>query len=191
MEKTTECKRCGKSISKYILSIQNKPDSTEWVRNGFCSHSCFAEFAESNPKPSIADVITKPKATKKKRTKNQKVKLLAFLIEGPPSGDNFLSDFGGGVVISASQTDWKKKIRRETGYPEAEVKIVQPQEWDPPGLGLLSHKQLSIKYPAILDSITKYITHNDIEIEPGNMENHEKGTILNTVSGKAFFLFKY
>jgi len=189
MAKTTECKRCGKIISKYLLSIQNKPDSTEWVRNGFCSHSCFAEFAESNQKPIVAEVITKPKATQKKRTKKQKVKLVAFLVEGKPGG--MFSQFQRGIVFTHPLSDWEEKIRKDTGYRDAEVKIIQPKEWHPPKLGEVSSQEISNKYPAILDSVVKYLTHNDIGIKPSIIETGRKGVSMSDMSGKAFFLFKY
>jgi len=57
MEKITECKRCGKTISKYLLSIQDKPDSNEWVRLGFCSNAC---FAGDNSKQISKKVISEP-----------------------------------------------------------------------------------------------------------------------------------
>lgn len=71
MEITTECKNCGKSISNYILSIQNKPDSTEWVKYGFCSHSCFSEFAESNPTPDVTKAHENVSNEDTRETKNE------------------------------------------------------------------------------------------------------------------------
>lgn len=71
MEITTECKNYGKSISNYILSIQNKSDSTEWVKHGFCSHSCFSEFAESNPKADVTKAHENVSNEDTRETKNE------------------------------------------------------------------------------------------------------------------------
>jgi hypothetical protein len=41
MNQTLECKHCGEVISNNLLSLQNLPDSTKWVKAGYCSYRCF------------------------------------------------------------------------------------------------------------------------------------------------------
>lgn len=60
---------------------------------------------------------------------NQKSNLPAFLIEGPTGG---IPGFQQSIIFTASQSDWEEKIREEAHCPDAEVKIVQPSEWNLP-----------------------------------------------------------
>jgi hypothetical protein len=118
---------------------------------------------------------------------SQKDRLLAFLIEGEPGG---LPGFQHSIIFSASEAEWEEKIRQQAHCPDAEVKIIQPDEWDPPKLNEISQQELTNKFQSILDSIIGYLVINGIDIEPGELING--GTVVfNPVSGKVFFAYKY
>jgi hypothetical protein len=46
------CKTCGNEISRLLVEAQDNPESTEWVKGGYCSHSCF-EKGEGSASPDV------------------------------------------------------------------------------------------------------------------------------------------
>lgn len=118
---------------------------------------------------------------------DQKNKVLAFLLEGPAGG---VPGFQRSIVFEASQSDWEAKIRSETHCPGAEVKIVQPSEWDPPYLTEVSQQALSNQFQLILHCMIRYLVNHSIAMDPSELV--DGGTVVfSPISGKVFFAYKY
>jgi len=113
--------------------------------------------------------------------------LVAFLIQGPAGGLPFAQR---SVIMVASQSEWEQKIRMEAHCPGAEVLIVQPDEWKPPALREVSQLDLTENYSTIKKCIQAYVTEKALKLDQQELAGG--GTlVLNPVSGKAFFIYKY
>jgi HEAT repeat protein len=123
----------------------------------------------------------------KGRAMGSKPTVVAFLVEGPSAAA--LGMFRQRVVIGASQSEWDEKIRAAAGCPDAEVRIIQPSEWNPPALSEVSQQELGNKYPLILSRMTDYVLTNGVPIPPDRLVNHGS-VVFNPVSGKVFFAYR-
>ena len=113
--------------------------------------------------------------------------VVAFLVEGPSAA--MFGMFQRSVIRTASQSEWDDKIRDAAGCPDAEVRIIQPSEWNPPALSEVSQQELGNKYPLILSRMTDYVLANRLPITPDKLVNGGN-VVFNPVSGKVFFAYK-
>jgi hypothetical protein len=128
-----------------------------------------------------AEAAPKPAAPPRPRTT-----LYAFLAQAPGG----VMGFQQSIVLLASDEDMKRTIRDRSGYSDAEVVIVPPEEWNPPVLNSVSQQELSAKFPVIFDAVQRGLARRGVPwVHPQALIND--GFVLpNPASGRVYFVYR-
>jgi len=128
-----------------------------------------------------AEAARKPAAPPRPRTT-----LYAFLAQAPGG----MMGFQQGIVLLASDEEIKRTIRDRSGYSDAEVVIVPPEEWNPPALNSVSQQELSAKFPMIFDAVQRGLARRGVPwVHPQALIND--GLVLpNPASGRVYFVYR-
>ena len=117
----------------------------------------------------------------------QKTKLYAFIARVGASG---VPGFRRTVVMEASDDRLKDKIRQQTGCSDADVVLVQPEEWNPPQFRSVDQQELTGKFPQVMMRVTDHLKKAGLPNIDQNKLIREGTVMPNPMSGRILFVYK-
>jgi hypothetical protein len=113
--------------------------------------------------------------------------LVAYLVETQSQG---VPGFQHTTLMPASEQELVSRIRSETREPEAEVVLVQTNDWDPPEFITTHQDEIEAKFNQVMARVMDHLTGLGVQhLDYGKLSR--TGSVLpNPASGKIYFVYK-